>query len=230
MDEQVLLQRCRTLAGCAPDAPCDGDALIGVLQQFRPDGLGLSNLFDDLPQGPPLQQRLRQLYDVAGDAARPGGGQDAYFIVRNPPSLDPQRAQTAALEWLRSLLTLARETQFDDLVDQLQPLPEVRVLEGIAPKQTKEDLRHIALYRVIKQQAASLCERLSPEDAALKLLRPAYYYAACDWALRDYLLWPLYQRFTQLDDPFLDYFELWRHGVKLRAFSNDRLDVYLPPR
>lgn len=230
MDEQVLLQRCRNLAGFPPDAPCDGDALIGVLQQFRPDGLGLAGLFDGLPLGAALQQRLRQLYEIAGAAARPGGGLDAYFIVRNPPPLDPQRAQTAALAWLGSLLALARETQFDDVIDQLQPLPEVRVLEGIPPKQTKDDLRNISLYRVIKQQGASLCERLSRDDAALNLLRPAYYYAACDWALRDYLLWPLYHRFTQLDDPFQDYFELWRHGVKLRAFSNERLDVYLPPR
>ncbi len=230
MDEKVLLQRCRSLAGFAPDAPCDGDSLIGVLQQFRPDGHGLDGLFDDLPLGMQLQQRLRQLYDVAGDSARPGGGQDAYFIVRNPPELDPRRARTIALAWLRSLLALARETQFDDLVDNLQPLPEVRVLEGIAPKQTKDDLHSIALYRAIKRQGAVLCERLSNDDPVLNLLRPAYYYAACDWALCDYLLWPLYNRFTQLDDPFLAYFELWRHGVKLRAFTDDRLDVYLPHR
>lgn len=230
MDEQVLLQRCRNLAGFAPDAPCDGDSLIGVLQQFRPDGRGLQGLFDDLPLGAALQQRLQQLYEIAGDAARPGGGQDAYFIVRNPPPLDPQRAQTAAQAWLRALLTLARETRFDELAERLQPLPEVRVLEGLAPKQTKDDLRNVPLYRAIKQQGALLGERLSGEDAALKLLRPAYYYAACDWALRDYLLWPLYCRFTQLDDPFLVYFELWRHGAKLRAFADDRLDVYLPAR
>jgi len=226
----MLLQRCRNLAGFAPDAPCDGDSLIGVLQQFRPDGQGLQGLFDDLPQGAALQHRLRQLYAIAGDATRPGGGQDAYFIVRNPPPLDPLHARTAAQTWLRSLLALARETQFDDLVDELQPLPEVRVLEGIAPKQTKDDLRNVPLYRAIKRQGASLCERLQREDAVLNLLRPAYYYAACDWALRDYLLWPLYHRFTQLDDPFLAYFELWCHGVKLRAFADDRLDVYLPVR
>jgi hypothetical protein len=228
MATDVLLQRCRAIVGFADDAPCDGDALIGMLQRFRPQGEALDGLFDTLPMGAALHGRLRQLYSAAGNSARPGGGQDAYFIVRNPPALAPGRARALAQQWLDSMLALARETGFDELAEVLDPLPEVRVLQGIAPKQTKADLAEFPLYQAIKQQAAELSERLPVANQALELLRPAYYFAACDGMLRDYLLWPVYQPYSQLDDPFAPYFELWRHGAKLRAFADDSVDVYLP--
>jgi hypothetical protein len=226
----ALLRRCRTVVGFSADTRCDGDALIGMLQRFRPGGEELEGLFESLPMGEALQQRLRQLYAVAGESSRPGGGHDAYFIVRQPPELEVERAEKLASAWLRAIASLAQQTDADDLSAQLDPLPQVRVLQGIAPKQSKADLQSFPLYRAIKQQAAELSNRLSADNAVADLLRPAYYFAACDWALRDYLLWPIYSDLTELDDPFLPYFELWRHGAKWRAFADDQIDIYLPHR
>lgn len=227
-DEIDVLARLRNLAGIAQDQPCDGDTLIGMLQRFRPDGSPLVGLFDGLPNGTELASRLQQLYKVAGDSARPGGGQDAYFIVRTPPSADADEVHRWATQWLQSLLALAEQTGFDELVESLGPTPKVRVLEGIAPKHTKGDLDELPLYRAFKKQAAELVQRLPTQSSIPALLGPAYYYAACDWALRDYLLWPLYKAHTELDDPFEPYFHLWRHGAKLRSFASDTIDVYLP--
>lgn len=227
---EMLSERLRELLRLPDDQPLDAEALIGLLQRFRPDGLGLADLFTGLPRGPELNLRLAGLYQVAGDSRRLEGGQDAYFIVRNPPPLEPEQAVAWAEQWLRSLRDLARAVGVAEDLPHLQSLPEVRVLEGLAPKQLKADLEAVPLYRTLKQDAAGWAARLPGESGVVELLGPAYYYAACDWALRDHLLWPLYADGSGLDDPFAPYFDLWRHGAKWRAFSDDRVDVYLPHR
>lgn len=225
---EVLTERLRELLRLPDDQPLEADALIGLLQRFRPDGLGLADLFAGLPQGAELNRRLAALYQVAGDSRRLEGGHDAYFIVRNPSPLEPDRAAAWAEQWLRSLSDLAKAVGVADDVPHLQTLPQVRVLEGLAPKQLKSDLEAVPLYRTLKQDGATWAAQLPGESGVVELLGPAFYYAACDWALRDHLLWPLYAEGSELEDPFAPYFNLWRHGAKLRAFSDDRVDVYLP--
>lgn len=227
---EMLTERLRELLRLPDDQPLGPDDLIGFLQRFRPDGLALADLFSGLPQAMELNRRLAALYDAAGDSRRLEGGQDAYFIVRNPSALDPDQAAAWAEQWLRSLSALAQAVGAADEVPHLQTLPQVRVLEGIAPKQLKADLDAVPLYRTLKRDGAGWAARMSGDSEVVDLLGPAFYYAACDWAVRDHLLWPLYGEGSELDDPFAPYFDLWRHGVKLRAFSNDRVDVYLPHR
>lgn len=225
-----IVEKCRLILGIATDEPCEGDALIGMLQRFRPDGTALFDLFDDTPAGQALSDRLRRLYEVAGVAARPGGGQDAYFVVRNPPQADATIVSTWAIRWLESVRSLAVQTGAETMAALLDPTPEVRVLEGIAPKQIRADLDTVPLYRLIKKDAAELTGRLETQSPVPSMLGPAYYFAACDWALRDYLLWPAFRDVSDLEDPFDPYFELWRHGAKLRTFGDGRIDVYLPHR
>ncbi len=227
---EMLTERLRELLRLPGDQPLGPEDLIGFLQRFRPDGLALADLFAGLPQATELNRRLATLYDTAGDSRRLEGGQDAYFIVRNPAALDPDQAAAWAEQWLRSLSELAHSVGAADDVPHLQTLPQVRVLEGIAPKQLKADLDEVPLYRTLKQDGAGWTARMTGEAGVVALLAPAFYYAACDWALRDHLLWPLYAIGSPLEDPFAPYFNLWRHGAKLRAFSNDRVDVYLPHR
>lgn len=223
-----LSDRFRECLNWSEDEPVTADALIGVLQLFRPDGEGLTGLFDELEQGVELARRLRLLYQATGETPRPGGGRDAYFIVRDPPPLDPELAREHAVTWLRQLADLARVVGADDWLQYLEPLPTIRVLEGIAPKQTKADLDTVPLYRLLKRDAAGWTERLPGNQDIAAMLRPAFYFAACDWALRDHLLWPLHDEASELDDPFAAYFELWRHNAKLRAMGPGQLDVYLP--
>jgi len=227
-DPNALIARCRALAGIADEMPCDGDAMIGILQQYRPAGEGVYELFDDSPVGQSLAIRLRKLYEIAGDSTRPGGGQDAYFIVRTPRRAEVDEVYGWAVDWLKSLQQIAAQTNYSELHAALAPLPEVRVLEGIAPKQTKADLATSMLYLAIKKLGADLLQRLPADSSWPHLLGPAYYFAACDWALRDYLLWPVYAAHCELHEPFEPYFQLWQHGAKLRCFSDNRLDVYLP--
>lgn len=226
--EPEFLERCRMIAGLDDEVTLAPDNLIGVFQKFRPDGKGLDELFQSLPRASAYQERLARLFAAAGDDRRPGGGRDAYFVVRQPPPISPEDAQSHATSWLKGLARLARRADAHELSARLDPIPRIRVLEGAPPKQPKSDLDTFSLLRAIKVNAAAITDGLAVECQVASLMREAYYFTACDAMLRDYLLWPAYAEHFGEEDPLLGYFELWRHGVKVRVFHDDMIDLYLP--
>lgn len=225
-----LIQKCHALARTEADV-MDADSLIGFFQIFRPDPAGLTGLFEHLDVEPQLHQRLDQLYTAAGDGRRGDGSFDAYFIVRQPPAIDPDQAQQLAQTWLHRLGHLARRCGETALADALDPVPTIRVLEGLAPKHPKGDER-CRLLKAIKDQASQLLQRHDDQNSTADALRPAYYFIACDAMLRDYLMWPLHSGSfggdEETPDPFEPYFQLWCHGIKYRIFGDRQVDLYLP--
>jgi len=224
----VLIDRCRDLLGLDPQSPMDDESMIGFFQKFRPDGSALAGLYDGLPNGDEFQSRLMSVFAAAGHDRRDTGGRDAYFIVRNPPTIDPDLAKQYASDWLTALHRVATTMGDETLMSHLRAIPRIRVLEGSPPKQPKRDLDTFPLLRAIKVDAAELTSRIDTDCDVVTLMRSAYYYCACDSALRDYLLWPAYAPITGEADPLAGYFYLWRHGVKLRVFHDDMIDLYLP--
>ena len=109
MSPETLVRRCHELIGTVPEGLdlLDGDSLIGFFQSFRPDGLALNGLFNGLPTAPELQRRLDLLFVSAGDDRRAQGGRDAYFVIRNPQPLDPEKANQFADQWLSGVYQLA---------------------------------------------------------------------------------------------------------------------------
>lgn len=226
MTSETLIRRFYELAGIDGEDHT-ADSLIGFFQTLRPDGRAIQGLFADLEEGNELEERLDQLYAAAGDDRRPSGGRDAYFVVRNPPALDPNRAEELAVKWLEGLRDLAISLGDVETAAVLDPTPSIRVLEGIAPKHPKDDTEKSALLLALQQDATSLVERIDAASYA-ETLRPAFYFVACDSMLRDYLMWPIYARKAGIADPFWAYFELWKHGVKYRIFGESQVDLYLP--
>ena len=227
MSTQALLRRCHDLVGIDEENADDADSLIGFFQSFRPDGLALSGLYEELEIGDELHARLDQLYEAAGNDRRPQGGRDAYFVVRRPSVLDPEVAQTLGQSWLSGLHALAIAVGNQEISKLLEPLPKIRVLEGIPPKYPKIREEKSGLMIGVREDSATLVEQIDAGPFA-QLLRPAYYFTACDAMLRDYLMWPFYAESSGLTDPFASYFELWRHGVKYRIFGETQVDLYLP--
>jgi hypothetical protein len=221
-----LKQRIQVTAGI--DAETDTDSMIGFFQKFRPDGQGLQGLFDGLPRGEQYRDRLDRLFQAAGEDRRESGGRDAYFVVRQPPAISPEVAEFHATRWLESLRRMALRVKQPELSGCLNSLPRIRVLEGNPPKQPKRDQESFPLLKAIKVHGASLTDGIAGECQVVSLLREAYYFIACDWVIRDYLLWPAYANELDESDPMAGYFELWRHGVKLRVFHDDMVDLYLP--
>jgi hypothetical protein len=186
----------------------------------------LQDVFSDVTSGDELHDRVLTLYQSAGDDRRPSGGRDAYFVVRNPPPLDPDLAAQLGTQWLQGLREIASRMKNDSCCRQFQSMPRIRVLEGIAPKHPRDDAEKSDLLLSV-QQLSRLIEGIDAGPYAAAL-RPAYYFIACDPMLRDYLMWPLYESAVGLSDPLRPYFDLWRHGVKYRIFGEDQVDLYLP--
>lgn len=227
MSTQTLLQKFHDLAGFNEEMEMDADSLIGFFQTFRPDGHAVDGLFEELSMGEQLQDRLEQLYMTAGDDRRPQGGRDAYFVVRNPPKIDPDLASNLAKSWLTGVRDLSTSLGDVETASVLDPIPSIRVLEGMAPKHPKEDIEKSELLKTMQQDVPTLVERIDAGPFP-ELLRPAFYFTACDTMLRDYLMWPMYREASGLKDPFEAYFELWKHGVKYRIFGETQVDLYLP--
>jgi hypothetical protein len=59
------------------------------------------------------------------------------------------------------------------------------------------------------------------------LMDEALYTIACDYNLAYHILWPLYRHLSDIDEPFAEYFELWKHGAGYRI-EGDRVRVYVP--
>ncbi|MCO8122282.1 apolipoprotein acyltransferase [Stieleria sp. TO1_6] len=238
MPTSIFLKRCQELAAQLSPPPVDqgepapesseSESLIGFFQLFRPRGDHLGDLLETLPAGDQLADRMQLVFDVAGDDRRPQGGRDAFFIVRQPAPLPVEQAEHHALSWIDGLRQIALAVGDQEMVDGLDQPPKIRVLEGIPPKHPKQPEEQSPLLKLIQNRGAELTAEISNVDPHAALLRPAYYFVACDTMLRDYLMWPLYAVSTGLADPLRGYFQLWAHGVKYRVFRNDQIDLYLP--
>lgn len=230
MNAQAVSERLKRAANVGVEDR-SADSLIGIFQAFRPDGLALAGIFDDVEGGEEFAHRLGQVYDATGDARRPDAMRDAYFIVRRPAPIAADLAGGYAMEFFLNLATLARHLGSDQLTSVLERKPQMRVLEGKPPKHPKAAAERAQLLKAIEQEGATLTEAFTAEDSVAAILRPACYFIACDPFLRDYVLWPLLKKGSrELGDPFAPYFDLWRHGVKYRIFQEDQIDIYLPTR
>jgi hypothetical protein len=227
--ETEFRNRCRQIAGLADEDTLDPTAMVGFFQRFRPKGVGLESLYTGMPRGQEYRRRLDRLFEAAGEDQRPGGGRDAYFVVRKADTLSPEEVEQHATSWLTGLSQLVMHHELGELKNRLGVVPKIRVLEGIPPKQPKSDQESFPLLRALKVHAPAMTDGVALNCEVVSLLRDAYYFTACDSMLRDYMLWPAYAEHFDAEDPYEGYFELWRHGIKWRVFHDDMIDFYLPP-
>ncbi|MEM7559175.1 MAG: hypothetical protein AAF394_08625, partial [Planctomycetota bacterium] len=114
-------------------------------------------------------------------------------------------------------------------------LPEIRILEGKPPKHPKNPNEKSALLNLFESKLPSQIDARFAHGSLGHELSEALYFVACDRWLRDFLRWPLLKPaesgLQSSDSRCVDsYFQIWRHGVKFRIFSNTRIDFYLPVR
>ena len=239
MTSQQLLSTLQAAAGLSSTTETGADSLIGFFQAFRPDGEGLEHFFENFQGeaefqinqtvGNALDARISELFAAAGKSRRPQGGHDAYFVVRDPPVIEPEHAEHYAVQWLARLREFAAFVGQGETERLLHENIHVRVLEGHPPKPPKDESDKTAFFGVMQSSVPRLVDRLDAGPIP-ELLSKAYYFTACDPMLRDYLMWPLFESACEVPDPYASYFHLWRHGIKYRIFQPDQIDVYLPRR
>jgi hypothetical protein len=221
MTEQEILDRWKSIAGDASPAPWTTDNLIGFFQTLRPDGYKLAAALDGLAGAEAILERLLAIYRVTAAGCELG---DAYFIVRNPEPLSKLEAEQLSRSHLRNMADIARALDRSELLHLLEPLPRMQVSQGQTPWPPTQDSPEALIY----EAEVDFIAGLTPLPSYILLLKEAMFYIACDSFLRDYILWPLYQKSTLVTDPFQPYFELWKHGSGIRFTGGRAGTVFVP--
>ncbi|GAB5403355.1 MAG: hypothetical protein Aurels2KO_15860 [Aureliella sp.] len=214
----------------------DADSLIGLFQAFRPDGLPLLSSLESVPGGGEFARRIQSVFDAVSASQRGDRMKDAYFVVRRPPLGASEFLEQQARRFVASSVELAKSASVPG--QEAASDPELRMLEGKPPKHPKADREKADLLFLFQDRLPSLLSTMfrESETPAAKLaveLEESLYFVACDTWLRDYLRMPLLGEspYREVADQAASaYFDLWRHGIKFRIFSEQRIDFYLPRR
>src|SRR5262249_11045345 len=147
----------------------------------------------------------------------------AYFIVHRPAPATKQRLVNLTIQHLRNVKRIAESyppswSESDDIDEDalagpwelahlLEELPEIEVRHEAAPAepQPDDDAPESLIYDVVGDWFADL----QPIQSEALLLGEAFYSIACDYFIAHYLMWPLYRNATDIEEPFVPYFELW---------------------
>lgn len=217
MTEDQIPARWRTFF---VDAASQDNELVGFFQKFRPHGDGLAVVFAEVVGAEEFLPRLLNIYQATAE----GWDKAAlYFVVTKPTPLLPEQVKYFATLHLQKMGEIAAEVGNSELVRLLKPLPRLAIVSGQAPWPPGQDDPETLIY----EARADFIQSLTPLDSEVLLMDDALYHIACDYFLRDYVLWPLYRYSTTIADPFEPYFNLWKHGIQIRFQEDGPATVYV---
>jgi hypothetical protein len=220
MINESILDRWKRMAGSRSSKPWSKDDLVGFFQAFRPFGQDIPRALESVSGANEIVPRLLRIYS----ATAPGWNErDAYFVVRNPTPVSQDQIRNLVLAHIQRFAEIAKHIGSIKLMEILERPPEIVVVQGQTPWPPSPDSVETLMYDVRTDFMASLTPSLS--DALL--LDEALYSIACDYFLRDYVLWPLYVPSSSVVEPFGPYFEMWIHGVGLRFVGTDLIKAFV---
>jgi len=217
MTEAQVLTRWGKIVGAASQE----HNLAGFFQKFRPHGDGLTEALKGVAGADEILPRLLDVYEATAEGWEEG---DAYFVVRSPKTLAKEQAKQFAASYLHKMEEVARAVGNSELIRILQGRHRIEVVSGKTPWPPGQGDPETLLY----EARADFMLSLAPMESHMLLLDDALYHIACDYFLRDYILWPLYSRTTAITDPFEPYFRMWQHGAGIRFQGDDLIKAFVP--
>jgi hypothetical protein len=216
MTEKQFLENCKRIAGDSSDKPWDEDQMAGFFQRFRPEGKGVAAALKGIPEEDEVLRRLLQIYAATANAypKDPRAGVDLYFVVRYPPPILESEVIRLGKAYLQSILELAVRCKSDALQNALTPISTVRISQA-RPKEPSD------LEAEVYDALGDMMSELGVRRWVPHSLEEALYFIACEYKIAHFVLWPVYRKIVNLNDPFLAFFEMWRHGIQM-DFRDDR--------
>ncbi len=198
--------------------------MAGFFQCFRANTAPLQSLLLEIPRGDEVFDRLTNIFD-ATTPIMDGERTDLYCVVRKPIIADASELKSLATKLLGNWRDMAIQENDQELVDELTPLPEVRVSGECAPEVDPNDYDSLDVYIYDthtdwKCGLTSICKHAH-------WMREAFYYLNCDYYLAGYAMWPWYRDSSELDEPYFPYYKLWTYGAVLRCISRDDVTLYV---
>lgn len=225
--EAGFFRRCKELAGDTSGVEWTEDHLAGFFQRFRPDGIGLESLFQDIPGGTEVFSRLLQVYRATIAPPREDGSEDGYFIVRQPQCMLEKDLVQAASDQLHNWSLMAAAMDEQELSRILGSNPPVAVSRGEAPERDPIDTESLDVW--IGDVESDWFFTLTPICPHSSWMSEAFYFLACDYSLARYVTWPWYRDASTLIEPYQPYFHRWLAGVQLRCLSSESITLYTGP-
>jgi hypothetical protein len=183
------------------------DDLFAFFDFFRPNGAGAEKVFAGVVGGDEIVQRLLRIYECTKESFQ----RYMYFIVCRPAPATPERLVDLTTQHLEKMRQIARSAGEDELVSLLEALPEIKIKREAAPTRTLPD--YDAPGTFLRDVVGDWFRSLDPVQSDALLLDEAFYSLTCDYNIARYLMWPLYRRSTDIEEPFAPYFELWTRGA-----------------
>ena len=202
----------------------DEDDLFAFFDCFRPDGKGVERVFAGVAGGAEIAERLLKVYEYTKDSLNPWG----YFIVRRPAPATPARLIDLTTRHFGKVKQIAQSylPEGDELVGWLETIPRIEIKYEPAPDRRQPD--YDAPETGIHDLLGDWFRSLEPKPSDALMLGEAFYSIACDYNIAHYLMWPLSQQSTDIEDPFAPYFDLWTHGAQAIFERPGRVAVYVP--
>ncbi len=132
-NDEAILERWKALVGDTSPETWTEDDLAGYFQRFRPDGVGLSAVFEGVKGADEILPRLLEVYQATAGGWLRDDSHDGYFIVRNPAPLLVARATDLLRLHLDKLAAMSEAVGCDELTDWLRSPLRLEAVEGEIP-------------------------------------------------------------------------------------------------
>jgi len=190
MEKNLFFNQCKELAGNKSDKVWTEDDLAGFFQLFYPDGSILKTLFDDIPNGTQVYDRVCKVYELTGKNHDRNGQTYAYFVVQDPEKSDSESLLQNAKNQLKNWRAIAEEVNDKELVSSLTSIQDVSLSTTSPPPST---VNTFSLDDWIYEVQSDWFVDLTPICPHAHWMREAFYHIDCDYYLAGYLMWPWYQ-------------------------------------
>lgn len=192
----------------------DGDPLKGVpegfFSMFRPNGAGLNKFFSVINKGDEILKRILEIYK---ETSRNYDGTDWYFVVRKPKMTSKENIESISKEFISKVTQMAKSLNDDYFYQFINTPPKIQVIQGDCPQKTTDEYSEFDFDTGFYELMHNYMDEMVGEESNAMLFREPLYQMACSYEIVYYVLWPLYEAESEIEDPFKPFIELWKLGA-----------------
>lgn len=232
MSDEVLFSRWFNLVAtpaqieeyCGTSEPWEEEYNLGLLMGLiPPDGKGLEKICEGGGYGAEVLKRLKRVYAECVEA---GEDMPSSFKERAVVAESQEKVESLLLAHAAGLLAIARAADSEDGIECVGDPPRlVRVADEDDVERSDDDaFLNFEMFDAFE-------DKFGPDEAALgdndlsMLHEPLYQWAWDDYAVANYVLWPIYRGNSGLDEPREPAYELLKRGVR-HGYSEPRVIQY----
>ncbi len=198
---------------CGTPEPWEEEYNQGLLMGLiPPDGKGLEEICAGYEHGEEILKRLRR---VNAECAEVGDDMPTSFKQRAIVPESQEKVESLLLSHAAGLLAIANASESEDGIECVGCPPQLVRVEVEDDVETSEDDAFLNSEMFDGFEAKfGPGEEASEANNLILLHEPLYQWAWDDYAVANYVLWPIYFGDSGLDDPREAAYELLKRGVR----------------